>query len=119
MRELRRGGHSSWYVEKIIPTKPDDVEFYAILRRMPRGVEAREDPEAEIVPQLEKPETVLIQDVQQQLAHATATVEMLEKQVQQQSRRLARQRKRIEEQDAELTRRRNMLGRIRRPTTSD
>ena len=115
MRELRRGGHSSWYVERIIPTKPDDVEFQALLRRVPRADEARMDPEDEIVPQLEKPEAVLVQDAQQQLQHANATIEMLEKQVRQQARRLARQRTRIEEQDAELSRRRKPLGRIIRP----
>ncbi len=121
MRELRRGGHSSWYVEKIIPTKPDDVEFNVVMRRLPRGADQRMDPEGEIAPELDKPESVLVQDVQQQLQHAVATVEMLEKQVQQQTRRLARQRKRIEEQDAELAelaRRRKPLGRIMRPGAS-
>jgi septal ring factor EnvC (AmiA/AmiB activator) len=75
------------------------------------------DPEDEIVPQLEKPEAVLVQDTQQRLEHATATIEMLEKQVRQQARRLARQRTRIEEQDTELSRRRRPLGRIIRPGT--
>jgi uncharacterized protein (DUF3084 family) len=84
------------------------------MRRLPRGAEAREDVEGEIAPELEKPESVLVQDVQQQLQHATATVEMLEKQVRQQSRRLTRQKERIEEQDAELARRRNPLSRIKR-----
>ena len=119
MRELRRGGHSSWYVERIIPTKPDDVEFQALLRRVPRADEARMDPEGEVVPQLEKPEAVLIQDVQQQLDHATASIAMLEKQVRQQSRRLVAQRTRIEAQDAELARRRNPLSRMRRPSSGD
>ncbi|WP_028651661.1 class I SAM-dependent methyltransferase [Nocardioides halotolerans] len=119
MRELRRGGHSSWYVEQIVPTRPDDVEFYAIMRRVPRGTEARMDPEAEIVPQLEKPESVLVQDVQQQLAHAKATIEMLEKRVKQQGRRLARQRQVIEERDAELASRRRPLGRLRRSNPGD
>ena len=119
MRELRRGGHSTWYVEKILPTRPDDLEFSAILRRVPRDADSRMDPEAEIVSALEKPESVLVQDVQQQLQHATATIEMLEKQVRQQARRLARQRTRIEEQDTELSRRRRPLGRIIRPGTGN
>jgi hypothetical protein len=97
LRELRRGGQSSWYVEQLVPTRPDDVEFYAVQRRLPRDADARVDPEGELVPQLEKPEAVLAQDVRQQLEHARATIAALEQKVRKQSRKIAGQRRRLEE----------------------
>ncbi len=114
LRELRRGGRSSWYVEQLVPTRPDDVEFYAVLRRLPREADARRDPDGELAPQLEKPETVLDQDVQQQLEHARATIVALEQKALRQSRKIAGQRRRLEELGGAAPPRRGRLGRLRR-----
>lgn len=35
--ELRTLGLSQWRVESLVPTRPDELEFYAVLRRLPRS----------------------------------------------------------------------------------
>jgi SAM-dependent methyltransferase len=52
LRDLRRLGVSSWYVEQQRSTLPNDLEFLVRLRRIPRGVDVRVDPPGELAPAL-------------------------------------------------------------------
>ena len=52
LRDLRRMGLSSWYVEQQRATLRDDLEFLVRLRRIPRGVDGRADPDGELAPGL-------------------------------------------------------------------
>ena len=52
LRDLRRLGFSSWYVEQQRATLRDDLEFLVRLRRIPRGVDSRVDPDGELAPGL-------------------------------------------------------------------
>ena len=50
MRELRLGGHSSWYVEEVSTTRENEIEFGVRLRRLPRGSAMAGDVPAEVSP---------------------------------------------------------------------
>jgi len=50
LRDLRRLGFSSWYVEQQRSTLRNDLEFLVRLRRIPRGADATVDPPAELAP---------------------------------------------------------------------
>lgn len=56
MHELRVSGRSPWFVEQLVPTPHNDIEFRAVLRRVPRSDDAVADVEAELLPALERPE---------------------------------------------------------------
>ena len=59
LRELRLSGRSEWFVDEIVPTPRDDIEFRVRLRRIPRGSDATvEDYPGEVVAEGERPEWV-------------------------------------------------------------
>ncbi|HCB06534.1 MAG TPA: methyltransferase domain-containing protein [Nocardioides sp.] len=55
LHELRVGGWSSWIVEKVIPTPTYELEFQAVLRRLPRDAETTGQVDGEILPTYERP----------------------------------------------------------------
>ena len=59
LRELRLSGRSDWFVDAIVPTPRDEIEFRVRLRRIPRGTDATvEDHPGEVVAEGERPEWV-------------------------------------------------------------
>ncbi len=71
-RELRLSGRSEWYVDAIVPTPRDEIEFRVRLRRVPRGTDATvEDYPGEVVAEGERPEWV----EQQATWHRTDTLQ--------------------------------------------
>ncbi len=58
MRELRLLGHSAWYVEEIVATPRDDIEFRARLRRIPRYADPVGEHPKEVVATSDRPEWV-------------------------------------------------------------
>jgi SAM-dependent methyltransferase len=72
LRELRLSGRSEWFVDAIVPTPRDEIEFRVRLRRVPRGTDATvEDYPGEIVAEGERPEWV----EQQASWHRTETMQ--------------------------------------------
>ncbi|WP_051246326.1 methyltransferase domain-containing protein [Nocardioides halotolerans] len=72
LRELRLSGRSEWFVDAIVPTPRDEIEFRVRLRRIPRGADATvEDLPGEIVAEGDRPEWV----EQQASWHRTDTLE--------------------------------------------
>lgn len=63
MSELRRLGHSSWFVESIAPTTRNTLEFLVRMRRIPCGADATIDPEGEVLPSGSAPDWVIDQHV--------------------------------------------------------
>ena len=49
LAELRRLGHSSWFVESIAPTTRNTLEFLVRMRRIPRDADATRDPDTEVL----------------------------------------------------------------------
>jgi hypothetical protein len=56
LHELRRGGLSSWYVEAMAPTRPDEIEFSVRLRRLPRGLPTVGEVDGELVSTSDRPD---------------------------------------------------------------
>ncbi len=72
LRELRLSGRSEWFVDAIVPTPRDEIEFRVRLRRIPRGTDATvEDHPGEVVAEGERPEWV----EQQASWHRTDTMQ--------------------------------------------
>ena len=129
-RELRLSGRSDWFVDAIVPTPRDDIEFRVRLRRIPRGVDATvEDYPGEVVAEGERPEWVeqqaswhrtdTLQDrittlelfLEQAQARQTRAERRLarlaaksEKQIEKHQEKLARLRKRLERSEATVAR---------------
>lgn len=89
LRDLRRSGLSSWYVEELVPTPRHDLEFRVRLRRIPRSVDATLDPPDEVVPDDERP--FWLQDADA----AAAEIAQLQRTVRRQRRRIRRQQKEL------------------------
>jgi SAM-dependent methyltransferase len=59
LRELRLSGRSEWFVDAIVPTPRDEIEFRVRLRRIPRGTDATvADYAGEVVAEGDRPEWV-------------------------------------------------------------
>lgn len=56
MHELRSRGRSSWIVETIESTPLHDLEFKAVMRRIPRDTDPSQPQPDEVVPSLTRPE---------------------------------------------------------------
>lgn len=89
MSELRKIGHSSWFVEGMAPTARNTLEFLVKLRRVPRAADATIDPPGELLPSGDGPDWVVDQHV------ADLQVRQLRKQVRQLKKQARRLRSRI------------------------
>ena len=58
MRELRLLGLSTWYVEELVATEPDDNEFRVLMRRIPRYADPTGEQPREVVSGADRPEWV-------------------------------------------------------------
>ena len=108
-RELRLGGRSQWFVDEIVPTPRDDIEFRVRLRRIPRSADATvEDYPGEVVAEGERPEWVEQQASWHRvdnLEHRVATLENLLARAKRRSAKLAAKLERRDERLAKLRQR--------------
>ena len=117
LHELRMLGEVPWYVEQVLPTEPDKLEFGVRLRRLPRSAAPGQPVAGELVSELDVPDWLaeslrgrrtpaeasaeivrLHQEVEQlrgRLARRRAQVQRLEQRSRRQARRIKRQRRRI------------------------
>ncbi|RLV49683.1 methyltransferase domain-containing protein [Nocardioides mangrovicus] len=98
MSELRDLGLSHWYVDRFLPTAPNQLEFLVRLRRVPRGADAAAwEAEQEVRSTETRPDWMAWRQ-------DAAEVDQLRKKVQRQGDRIDRQRQRIERQRARIER---------------
>ncbi len=119
LRELRLSGRSEWFVDEIVPTPRDDIEFRVRLRRIPRGADATvETYPGEVVAEGERPEWVEQQaswhradTLQERIGTLESLLELTQADLQLAERRLANSKSKIGRRDAKLARLRKRLKR--------
>lgn len=94
MAELRKIGHSEWFVEYLAPTTRNTLEFMVRMRRIPRDRDATEDPEGEVLPSPAGPDWLVDQHL------GNVQVRQLRNQVRQLSKEVRLLRRRIRKMEA-------------------
>lgn len=100
LHELRITGRSAWMVERVVPTAVHDVEFTAVLRRLPRGADTTSTQAGEVLPTENRPDW-LIAPVRSEMADALeARIEALEAQLQERREKLRKVRAELRDERA-------------------
>ena len=106
--ELRTLGLSEWTVDKLRPTREGDLEFHAVLRRLPRDGESAPWLDQEVPPRPDMPDWVADE------ARLRRRLGKQERTIQRQRRRIAR----LEQRLAETANGPSLRDRIRRGPTA-
>jgi hypothetical protein len=111
MHELRLIGQSHWYVDTVLPTPRNDVEFMVVMRRLPRGSDTRGPVDGELLPTNTQPDWYDDPVVRRRVRRLRKRVRVLGQKLSTRRARVAvlrakvaRQRSVIERQRAELER---------------
>ena len=97
IHELRGLGLIEWYVDRLVPTAHDELEFRARLRRIPRGTDVRGDMPDEVPLPHDLPGWVHDEhEARAALAEAELQLESLRNEVRRTRRRLRRTRRRLQ-----------------------
>ena len=115
MSELRRLGHSSWFVESIAPTARNTLEFLVRMRRIPRSADASTDPDAEVASSPQGPDWVVDQHAAnaqvRQLKRRVRKLEVREAQLKERERQLRDRDRQLRKEVHQLE---NRLRKVRR-----
>jgi SAM-dependent methyltransferase len=109
LHELRLIGRSDWYVDELIPTPTNQIEFMARLRRLPRGTPTREPVADEVVPTRATPDWLDDDGRTRRVAELEDTVAELERSVAELQERLARREGRAARLRAKVVRQRRTI----------
>jgi uncharacterized coiled-coil protein SlyX/SAM-dependent methyltransferase len=116
LHELRVSGHTPWFVEELVPTPRNDIEFRVVLRRRPRSADPTDAVPEEILPRLARPDWLpqaggapsvpalerRLARLERRLAKREATVARLRARGARRDRRIARQQRTIKQQRGQL-----------------